>query len=320
VAYKDRGVVAFDLAGAEYNYPAKKHKDAFYTVINKNMAATIHAGEAYGPESIHQALHYCNAHRIGHGTRLFEDPDLMRYVNDFRVPIEICLTSNVQTRAVASFETHPLRQYYDAGIVLSLNTDNRLMSATTVTEEFWRAHQYLGFTWDELVEIALMGFDSSFMHRQEKLAMIEQGAGGDRAAVGAPHPQRRSATHPPPPKLPGGGGACMDMCRSSGLGLHTHLVGARFIATSVRLSRRADCRGCRGLHRDSAARGAARGGPTRCRAKGCAPRRLPERFPPRRRCRPAGPLFRPSRSFSLRTPCGRTAPAADALRRSPALW
>jgi adenosine deaminase len=174
VAYKDHGVVAFDLAGAEYNYPAKKHKDAFYTVINKNMAATIHAGEAYGPESIHQALHFCKANRIGHGTRLYEDPDLMRYVNDFRIPIEICLTSNVQTRAVPSFEEHPLRQYYDAGLVLSLNTDNRLMSATTVTEEYWRAHQYLGFTWDELVDIALMGFESSFLHRPAKLEMIRK--------------------------------------------------------------------------------------------------------------------------------------------------
>jgi adenosine deaminase len=172
VAYKDRGVVAFDLAGAEYNYPAKKHKDAFYTVINKNMAATIHAGEAYGAESIHQALHYCRANRIGHGTRLFEDPDLMRFVNDFRIPIEICLTSNVQTRAVDSFGSHPLRQYYDAGLVLSLNTDNRLMSATTVTEEYWRAHQHLGFTWGELVDIALMGFDSAFMHRAQKLEML----------------------------------------------------------------------------------------------------------------------------------------------------
>jgi adenosine deaminase len=173
VAYKDRGVVAFDLAGAEYNYPAKKHKDAFYTVINKNMAATIHAGEAYGPESIHQALHYCQADRIGHGTRLFEDPDLMRYVNDFRIPIEICLTSNVQTRAVRSFAEHPARLYYDEGIVLSLNTDNRLMSATTVTEEFWRAHEHLGFTWRELVDIALMGFDSAFLHRTEKRALME---------------------------------------------------------------------------------------------------------------------------------------------------
>jgi adenosine deaminase len=174
VAYKDRGVVAFDLAGAEYNYPAKKHKDAFFTVINKNMAATIHAGEAYGPESIHQALHYCKAHRIGHGTRLFEDEDLMRYVDDFRIPIEICLTSNVQTRAVPSFAEHPLRMYYDRGLVLSLNTDNRLMSATTVTEEYWRAHEHQGFTWDELVELSLMGFESAFIHRAEKQKLIRK--------------------------------------------------------------------------------------------------------------------------------------------------
>ena len=138
------------------------------------MAATIHAGEAYGAESIHQALHYCRANRIGHGTRLFEDPDLMRFMNDFRIPIEICLTSNVQTKAVDSFEAHPLRQYYDAGLVLSLNTDNRLMSATTVTEEYWRAHQHLGFTWEELVDIAMMGFDSAFMHRPAKLELMRQ--------------------------------------------------------------------------------------------------------------------------------------------------
>jgi adenosine deaminase len=174
VAYKNRGVVAFDLAGAEYNYPAKKHKDAFFTVINKNMAATIHAGEAYGAESIHQALHYCGAHRIGHGTRLFEDPDLLAYVRDFRVPIEICLTSNVQTRAVASFAEHPVRQYYDAGIVLSLNTDNRLMSATTVSEAYWRAHEHLGFTWEELQAIALMSFDSAFLPWSEKQALIAE--------------------------------------------------------------------------------------------------------------------------------------------------
>ncbi len=174
VAFKNRGVVAFDLAGAEYNYPAKRHRDAFYRVINANMAATIHAGEAYGPESIHQALHYCNANRIGHGTRLFEDPELMRYVNDFRVPLEICLTSNVQTRAVASFEEHPLRLYYDAGLVVTLNTDNRLMSATTVTEEYWRAHRHLGFTLGELCDIAVMGFESAFLPHRDKGALVAE--------------------------------------------------------------------------------------------------------------------------------------------------
>jgi len=172
VAFKGRGVVAFDLAGAESNYPAKKHRDAFFTVINHNMATTIHAGEAYGPESIHQALHYCRANRIGHGTRLYEDPDLMRYVNDFRVPLEICLTSNVQTGAVASYADHPLRRYYDAGLVVTLTTDNRLMSDTTVTDEYWKAHEHLGFTWSELTHVARMGFESAFLHREEKQALI----------------------------------------------------------------------------------------------------------------------------------------------------
>ncbi len=172
VAFKGRGVVAFDLAGAEYNYPAKKHRDAFFTVINKNMATTIHAGEAYGPESIHQALHYCRANRIGHGTRLFEDPELMDFVNDFRIPLEICLTSNVQTRVVPSYAEHPVRQYYDRGMVVTLNTDNRLMSATTVTDEYWHAHRELGFTWEEIVKITLMGFRSGFLHFREKQDLI----------------------------------------------------------------------------------------------------------------------------------------------------
>ncbi len=177
VAYKGRGVVAFDLAGAEYNYPAKKHKNAFFTVINKNMATTIHAGEAYGPESIHQALHYCRANRIGHGTRLLEDPDLMDYVRDFRIPLEICLTSNVQTRAVPSFEAHPARAYFDHGIVMTFCTDNRLVSGTTLTEEYWRAHRHLDFTWEELVRVARMGFEASFLPwelKNEALAAFDR--------------------------------------------------------------------------------------------------------------------------------------------------
>ena len=192
VAYKNRGVVAFDLAGAEYNYPARKHRNAFYTVINRNMAATIHAGEAYGSESIHQALHYCKANRIGHGTRLFEDADLMRYVRDFRVPLEICLTSNVQTRVVASFAEHPLRMYYDEGLVVTLNTDNRLMSGTTLTNEYRLAAEHLGFTLAELQHIALMAFEAAFLPWDEKQAMIggtgleESGARGQEPGGRAP--------------------------------------------------------------------------------------------------------------------------------------
>ena len=172
VAFKGKGVVAFDLAGAEYNYPAKKHREAFYTVVNANVAATIHAGEAYGPESIAQALHYCHADRIGHGTRLFEDPDLERYVNDRRVPLEVCVTCNVQTRAVPSLEQHPVRRYFDLGIVVCLNTDNRLMSATTVTDEYWLAHTRLGFSRDEIERMILHGFKSAFLPHQERKVMV----------------------------------------------------------------------------------------------------------------------------------------------------
>jgi adenosine deaminase len=171
VAYKGRGVVAFDLAGAEYNFPAKKHKEAFYTVIDHNMATTVHAGEAYGAESISQALHYCHADRIGHGTRLYENPDLEQYVLDRRVPLEICMTSNLQTHAVPSIESHPIRRYFDLGIVVCVNTDNRLMSAVTVTDELWLAHSRLGFSRPDIDRMILYGFESAFLPHREREAL-----------------------------------------------------------------------------------------------------------------------------------------------------
>lgn len=172
VAFKGRGVVAFDLAGGEHDHPPKRHRAAFDLVAEHNMPITVHAGEAYGPRSIHQALHLCHANRIGHGTHLYEDPDLLRYVNDLRIPVEVCLTSNVQTRAAPSLEAHPLRQFFDLGLMLSLNTDNRLMSATTLTEEFWRAHLHQGFEWTELTELASMSFEAAFLPREEKRELL----------------------------------------------------------------------------------------------------------------------------------------------------
>ncbi|CAN5853061.1 adenosine deaminase [soil metagenome] len=172
VSYRDRGVVAFDLAGAERGHPPIDHQPAFRIAADANMAITIHAGEAFGPASIHQAVHACNARRIGHGTRLFEDPDLMDFLNDFRVPLEICLTSNVQTRAVPSLSEHPLRMFYDQGLVVTLNTDNRLMSGTTMTDEYMHAHQALGFGWDDLCEMTVMSFESAFLPWQERNALV----------------------------------------------------------------------------------------------------------------------------------------------------
>ena len=172
VAYKNRGVVGFDLAGIEESYPAKHHKEAFYRILNNNINCTAHAGEAYGPESIHQAIHYCGAHRIGHGTRLLEDGDLLNYVNDHRIPLEICLTSNIQTKAAPSFNKHPLKFYYDFGLRVTINTDNRMVSNTTVTRELGLAVKYATLNMNDLKTLIVAGFKSAFLPMRERAIML----------------------------------------------------------------------------------------------------------------------------------------------------
>lgn len=174
VAYKNKGVVGFDLAGAEYKYPAKDHREAFYLIRNNNVNCTIHAGEAYGPESIHQAIHVCGAHRIGHGVRLREDGDLLNYVNDQRIPIEVCLRSNVQTRAVPDYASHPLRLYFDLGIRVTINTDNRLVTDTTLTDEYVRAVEVADFNGQEIRQLIINGFKSAFLPFHERQAMLRK--------------------------------------------------------------------------------------------------------------------------------------------------
>lgn len=168
VAFKHKGVVGFDLAGAEADNPPKDHRDAFYLIRNNNVNLTIHAGEAYGPESIHQAIHACGAHRIGHGTRLREDGDLLNYINDHRIPLEICPTSNVQTRACESFESHPLPFYLSYGLRVSIHTDNRLVTDTTMTEEYWRCVQAYDLNIGDLRKLMVNGFKSAFMPYRKK--------------------------------------------------------------------------------------------------------------------------------------------------------
>ena len=163
VAYKNRGVVAFDLAGAEYDHPAKHHREAFQLIRNNNINCTIHAGEAFGPESISQAIHVCGAHRIGHGCRLREDGDLLHYVNDHRIALECCPSSNVQTGAVASLSTHPLKLYNDLGVRTTVNTDNRLITDTTVSKELWLCHTEMGLDAKDLARIVLNGFKAAFL-------------------------------------------------------------------------------------------------------------------------------------------------------------
>jgi adenosine deaminase len=173
-AFKNRGVVGFDLAGSEYNYPAKDHLAAFNLILSNNVNVTIHAGEAYGPESIHQALHYCGAHRLGHGTRLKENGDLLNYVNDHRIPLEICMSSNIQTQAVRKLEEHPFRFYLDLGIRVTLNTDNRLITNTTMTNEYYLAYQEFDFTPREILTIVMNGVKSAFIPYEIKRDFIQR--------------------------------------------------------------------------------------------------------------------------------------------------
>jgi len=173
VAFKGRGVVAFDLAGGEFGNPASAHALAFDFARQHDLAVTVHAGEGDGPASIREALHRCGADRIGHGTRLREDPSLEAYVIDHRITLEVCPTSNVQTRVVPTFAEHPLARYVVMGAVVTINTDNRLMSGVSLTDEYVRCAQQLNFDLDTLAMLAITSFDSSFLPHVERESLRE---------------------------------------------------------------------------------------------------------------------------------------------------
>ncbi|MEE8133881.1 MAG: adenosine deaminase [Gemmatimonadales bacterium] len=171
VDYRESGVVAFDLAGAEYGHPARDHLAAFEYALGRDLACTCHAGEGDGPDSIREAVHICGVHRVGHGTRLFENPDLEAELIDRGVPLEVCLTSNRHTHTVMDLSHHPARRYFDLGGVVTLNTDSRLMDSTTMTDEFLIAHQELGFTRSEIDTLILNAIDAAFLPAPEKQAL-----------------------------------------------------------------------------------------------------------------------------------------------------
>jgi adenosine deaminase len=172
VDFKGHGVVGFDLAGGEIGNPAGLHRAAFEYALAAGLPCTCHAGEGDGAASIAQAVHQCHAHRIGHGTRLHEDPALLAEIKQAGVALECCITSNVQTRACDSFDTHPLRAYFDAGLQVSLNTDNRLMSGTDLINEYALAGKHLGFSFDELCRLARQGFVNSFLPEPERTKLL----------------------------------------------------------------------------------------------------------------------------------------------------
>jgi adenosine deaminase len=172
VDFRHSGVVGFDLAGAESSNPPSAHLEAFEFARSHDLACTCHAGEGDGAASVRDAVHHCCVNRIGHGTRLIEDTELTDYVNDRRIAVEVCLTSNVQTHAAKSIGEHPLREYMRRGLNVVLNTDNRLMSGTTLTDEYHLAADTLGLGFDELAKVALNGFESAFLPWSEREALV----------------------------------------------------------------------------------------------------------------------------------------------------
>ncbi len=174
--FRDRGVVAFDLAGAEAGNPAHAHAAAFAVARAHDLAVTVHAGEGDGAHSIREAVHRCSADRIGHGTRLFEDPSLEAYVVDRQIALEVCPTSNVQTRVVQTFAEHPLARYVRLGAVVTINTDNRLMSGVSLTDEYMRCATHLGYDLHLLGQLSLAAFDAAFLPLTLRRALRETAA------------------------------------------------------------------------------------------------------------------------------------------------
>jgi adenosine deaminase len=185
VAYRDQGVVGFDIAGAEAGYPPTRHLDAFEYLQRENAHFTIHAGEAFGLPSIWQAIQWCGADRLGHGVRIIDDVTvhddgsvelgrLASYVRDKRIPLEMCPSSNIQTGAAPSIAEHPIGLLTKLRFRVTVNTDNRLMSGTTMSREMGLLVDAFGYDMTDLRWFTINAMKSAFLPFDERLAIIDE--------------------------------------------------------------------------------------------------------------------------------------------------
>lgn len=185
VAFRDREVAGFDIAGAEAGFPPTRHLDAFEYLRQQNAHFTIHAGEAFGLPSIWEALQWCGADRLGHGVRIIDDVTrredgtvelgrLAQYVRDKRVPLEMCPSSNVQTGAAPSIAEHPIGLLAALRFRVTVNTDNRLMSNCSMTSEMWALAEAFGYDWADLQWFTINAMKSAFLPFDERLTLINE--------------------------------------------------------------------------------------------------------------------------------------------------
>ena len=183
VRHRDKGVVGFDIAGAEAGWPPSRHLDAFQYIHRENFHITIHAGEGFGLPSIWEAVQYCGTERLGHGVRLSEDIEvsadgtvrlgrLASYIRDRRIPLEMCPSSNVQTGAAPSIQRHPLRLLRQLQFRVTVNTDNRLMSQVTLSSEFEMLVREFGYGWSDIEWLTINAMKSAFAPFDERLELI----------------------------------------------------------------------------------------------------------------------------------------------------
>ena len=184
IRFRDKGVVGFDIAGAEAGYPPTRHLGAFEYMRKNNARFTIHAGEAFGLPSIQEAISFCGADRLGHGVRIVDDiavhgdreatlGRLASILRDKRVPFELCPSSNVQTGAVASIAEHPFALLAKLRFRVTVNTDNRLISDTTMSQEMLRLVEAFGYGWSDLERFTVNAMKSAFIPFPERLALID---------------------------------------------------------------------------------------------------------------------------------------------------
>lgn len=183
IARRDDGVVGFDIAGPEEGFPPSRHASAFRALADAHVPATVHAGEGSGLESVAQALHVAQACRLGHGARLVEDiatddlgdrlGPLAQWVRDRRVPLELCPSSNLQTGIAASVAEHPVTRLKRLGFKVTVNTDNRLQSGTTLSRELTLLVQEAGWTLDDLQDVAVTAAAYAFVHHDDRDALID---------------------------------------------------------------------------------------------------------------------------------------------------
>ncbi|WP_377644164.1 adenosine deaminase [Oryzobacter terrae] len=197
VAYRDRGVGGFDIAGAEAGFPPTRHLDAFEYLRRENAHFTIHAGEGFGLPSIWEAIQWCGADRLGHGVRIVDDISvpaeggdpvlglLSAYVRDTRIPLEMCPSSNIQTGAAASVAEHPITMLKDLRFRVTVNTDNRLMSGTSMSREMQLLVDEAGWTIEDLRWATINAMKSAFLPFDERLEIIDHVVKPGYAALGA---------------------------------------------------------------------------------------------------------------------------------------